>query len=253
MAATNLVTQHGFWPRIKQRTQHGDAIFRALTGLFALLVAALVLLIGIVIWTGSAAARHAIGLGAFLTTNAWDPVAGREHLGALAAVYGTLVSSAIALVLAAPLGLFIGIFLAVLSPLRVGAALSFLVELLAAIPSVIYGLWGALVLGPFLLGHTLKPLSTTLTIFGSPSPRNLLLAGLILAIMILPTIAAISRDVLASVPIHQREALLAVGGTRWEMIWLAMVPYARAGIVGGMMLGLGRAIGETMAVTMVIG
>jgi phosphate transport system permease protein len=228
-------------------------IFQGLTAAFALAVVGLVLIIGVVIWIGSAEARQQIGLIPFLTTNAWNPVVGRENFGALAAVYGTLVSSLIALVLAGPLGLFIAIYLSELCPPALRTPLSFLVELLAAIPSVIYGLWGALVLAPFLLGYVEQPLARTLTIFTNPTPRNLFVAGIILTIMILPTIAAISRDVLLAVPNHQREAMLALGATRWEMIWKSVVPYSRAGIVGGVMLGLGRALGETMAATMVIG
>jgi phosphate transport system permease protein len=253
MAGIDLVTQRGFWPRFRRRTGHGDVIFRGLTAAFALFVMALVLVIGAVVWEGSSAARQQIGLWSFLTTNAWNPVVGRENLGALAAVYGTLMSSLIALLIAGPLGLFIGIFLSELCPRALRTPLSFLVELLAAIPSVVYGLWGALVLGPFILTRVTNPLASTLHAFSSPQPRNLLLAGLVLAIMILPTIAAISRDVLQTAPVHQREALLALGATRWEVIWKAVVPYARAGIIGGVMLGLGRALGETMAATMVIG
>lgn len=253
MARANFATQAGFWPRIRRRTQHGDLIFKAVTALFALSVVGLVIIIGAVVWDGSAQARATIGVWSFLTTNAWNPVTGREQLGALAAVYGTLMSSLIALLLAGPLGLFIGIFLAELCPPRLRTPLGFLVELLAAIPSVIYGLWGALVLGPLVLRTVEQPLSRTLEAFANPQPRNLLLAGLVLAIMILPTIASISRDVLLAVPTHQREAMLALGSTRWEAIWMAVVPYARAGIIGGVMLGLGRALGETMAATMVIG
>lgn len=252
--AEQLGNRTAFWPRLKRQTQHGDLVFKGLTAFFALVVAALVAVIGVVIWNGSAEARERIGLLSFLTTNAWNPVAGREQLGALAAVYGTLVSSGIALLIAAPLGLFIGIYLSELCPRVLRTPLSFLIELLAAIPSVIYGLWGALVLGPFLLNDVVRdtPLRT-LQAFAQPSGRNLLLAGLILAIMILPTIASISRDVLTAVPNHQRESMLALGATRWEAIWLAVVPYSRAGIIGGIMLGLGRALGETMAVVMVIG
>lgn len=251
MARVNLAAQTGFWPRVRRKTQHGDKIFQGLTAFFALIVVSLVVIIGAVIWVGSAEARQKIGLWSFLTTNSWNPVSG--NLGALAAVYGTLLSSLIALALAGPLGLFIGIFLAELCPRRLRAPLSFLIELLAAIPSVIYGLWGALVLAPFILNRVTNPLAATIRAFSNPQPRNLLLAGLVLAIMILPTIASISRDVLLAVPNHQREAMLALGATRWEAIWKAVVPYARAGIIGGVMLGLGRALGETMAATMVIG
>lgn len=257
MAQIDIVGRRSAWAALKRRTQHGDTLFHGVTLFFALLVGGLVLIIAAVIWTGSAPARQQIGVWTFLTSSVWDPVVGRERLGVLAAIYGTAVSALIALLIAGPLGLFIGIFLAELCPRALRAPLAFLVELLAAIPSVIYGLWGALVLGPFLLGTVTQPLAAQLgaafAVLRDPKPRNLLLAGLILAIMILPTIASISRDVLAVVPIYQREALLALGATRWEMIWQAVVPYARAGIIGGVMLGLGRALGETMAATMVIG
>jgi len=241
---------------LRQRLRHGDLLFGGLALLFALLVVSLLVAIVAVTWTGSAEARRAFGLG-FLVSSAWDPVKG--HFGALPAIYGTVVSSLIALVLAAPLAMMIGIFLADLCPARLRAPLSMMVELLAAIPSVVYGMWGVFVFIPFFRDHIAGPIAAAL---GGVVPalagpvlvgRGLAVAGVILAIMILPTIAAVSRDVLAVVPTAQREAMLALGATRWEVIRHALLPYARAGIVGGMMLGLGRALGETMAATMVIG
>ncbi len=227
-----------------------------MTIFFALVVIALVVVIGGVLWVGSAQARAYVEAN-FLFINAWDPVAERERFGAAAAVYGTLMSSLIALALAAPIGVLVGIFLSELCPPKLRTPLSFLVELLAAIPSVIYGLWGALVVGPFLLNTLERPLAqrfgSSLAFLQNPSPKNLLVAGIILGIMILPTIAAITRDVLVVVPNTQREAMLALGATRWEAIWQAVLPYSRAGIVGGVMLGLGRALGETLAATLVIG
>ena len=242
--------------RLRRRLRHGDVPFRLLAATFAFVVVALLVAIVGVAWDGSAAAREAFGLG-FLTRTAWNPVAG--EFGALPAIYGTIVSSAIALLLAAPPGIMIGIFLSDLSPARLRGPLSLMVELLAAIPSVVYGMWGIFVFIPFFRGAIAEPVSRalgdTVPFLAGPVTvgRGLLVAGIILAIMILPTIAAVSRDVLSVVPTHQREALLALGATRWEVIRHALLPYARAGIVGGMMLGLGRALGETMAATMVIG
>jgi len=194
------------------------------------------------------------GLG-FITSTTWDPVA--EVFGALPYVVGTLLSSAIALVIAAPIGILTAIFLAELAPPRLSIPLTFLIELLAAIPSVVFGLWGVFVLSPF-LGSTVEPfLIRTLgwiPIFAGPSYGiGLFSAGIILAIMVLPTIVAISREVISSVPDSQREAMAALGATRWEIVRRAVLPFARSGIIGAIILGLGRALGETMAVTMVIG
>jgi phosphate transport system permease protein len=242
--------------RLGQQLQHGDLIFWIVALLFAALVVVLLGAIIAVTWSGSADARHAFGWH-FLTTTAWNPVGGQ--FGALPAIYGTIVSSIIALLLAAPLGVMIAIFLNALCPTKLRMPIGMMVELLAAIPSVVYGMWGIFVFIPFFRSYISTPLSKTvgsaLPLFSGPVNvgRGLLVAGIILAIMILPTIAAISRDVLAVVPNSQREAMLALGATRWEVIRHADLPYARAGIVGGMMLGLGRALGETMAATMVIG
>lgn len=247
--------QAGTWKAIQRRTKHGDTIFWALTLFFALVVVFLVAAIGFVIWAGSQEARQAFGIR-FLFEQGWNPVSG--NFGALPAIYGTLVSSLIALFFAGPLGVMIGIFLTELCPARLKTPLSFLVELLAAIPSVIYGMWGVFVFIPF-FRSTVAPLiagslGRVLPIFAGPTTgQSLMVAGIILAIMVLPTIASISRDVIAVVPSHQREAMLAVGATRWEMISKAVLPYSRAGIIGAMMLGLGRALGETMAALMVIG
>lgn len=241
---------------LRRRIQHGDGIFWLVTLGFALLVISLVGIIGIVMWNGSADARAQFGLS-FLWTDGWDPVNG--EYGALPAIYGTLLTSAIALLLAGPLGVFIGVFLSELCPMRLRSSLSFLVELLAAIPSVVYGMWGVFVLVPFFRTYIARPITSTIgkeiPFLSGPvgSGRSLAVAGVILAIMILPTIASITRDVLAVVPNHQREAMLAVGATRWEMIRRSVLPYAQAGIIGGMMLGLGRALGETMAALMIVG
>lgn len=256
MANFQLAENTSWLSRLKQRTQHGDTIFRAITMAFAGVVIGLVVLIGIVVWNGSAEARAYVEPN-FLFVNSWDPVVGREDFGAAAAVYGTVMSALIALLLAGPIGVLVGVFLAELCPLRLRTPLSFMVELLAAIPSVIYGLWGTLVLGPLLLDTVNQPLAeqfgASLKFLADPRPKNLLVAGIILGIMILPTIASITRDVLRVVPNQQREAMLALGATRWEMIWKSVLPFSRAGIIGGVMLGLGRALGETLAATMVIG
>jgi phosphate transport system permease protein len=228
------------WQALQNRTRHGDTIFWLLTLGFALMVIALVFAIGYVTWAGSSAARTRFGFS-FLFQTGW------------------LVSSGIALLLAGPLGIMIGIFLSELCPPRLKAPLSFLVELLAAIPSVIYGMWGIFVFVPFFRSVIARPISSgigkSIPLLAGPvaAGRGVMVAGIILAIMILPTIAAITRDVLNVVPNHQREAMLAVGATRWEMIRKAVLPYARAGIIGGLMLGLGRALGETIAALMVIG
>ncbi|MFL5803210.1 MAG: phosphate ABC transporter permease subunit PstC [Roseiflexaceae bacterium] len=250
-------TEHlSTWQVLQNRTRHGDSIFWLLTLGFALMVIALVFAVGYVTWAGSSAARGRFGFS-FLFQTGWDPNA--QNFGALPAIFGTLVSSAIALLFAGPLAIMIGIFLSELCPPRLKAPLSFLVELLAAIPSVIYGMWGIFVFVPFFRSAIARPISSSIgksiPLLAGPvaAGRGVMVAGIILAIMILPTIAAITRDVLNVVPNHQREAMLAVGATRWEMIRTAVLPYARAGIIGGLMLGLGRALGETIAALMVIG
>ena len=246
----------GAWQAFNKRTKHGDSLFWLLTLLFAVIVVGLVGLVGLVTWGGSDQARAQFGIS-FLFQSGWNPVAG--NFGALPAIFGTLFTSGIALLIAGPLGVMIGVFLSELCADRLRDPLSFVVELLAAIPSVIYGMWGIFVFVPFFKTYVATPITKTIgkeiPLLAGPagSGRSIIVAGIILAIMILPTIAAITRDVLAVVPNHQREAMLAVGATRWEMISKAVLPYSRAGIVGGMMLGLGRALGETMAALMVIG
>jgi len=197
-----------------------------------------------------------VAFGADLMTKTiWDPV--REVYGALPFIVGTLASSAIALVLAAPIGILAAIYLAEFAPRRAAPVLTFVIELLAAIPSVVIGLWGLFILAPALQTTVYAWLIGALgwiPIFRGPSfGVGLLTAGIILAIMILPTIVSISREVIAAVPDSQREAMLGLGATRWEAVRKVVLPYARSGIVGAIILGLGRALGETMAVTMVIG
>jgi phosphate transport system permease protein len=185
----------------------------------------------------------------------WDPVSG--DFGAMPFIYGTLVSSLLALLIAVPLAVGVSIFVTELCPRFLRGMVSFTVELLAAIPSVIYGLWGIFVLAPLLHNHIQPWLAQYLGwtgFFNGPAYGiGMLAAGIILAIMIIPIIASITREVLVAVPQSQREAVLALGATRWEMVRMAVLRNARAGIMGGIILGLGRAIGETMAVTMLIG
>jgi len=231
-----------------------DRLFRSASGLAAIGVTLLIIAIGVMLALNSTEAFGKFGLG-FITNTVWDPVA--EVFGALPYIVGTLLSSAIALVIAAPIGILTAIFLAELAPRRLSIPLTFLIELLAAIPSVVFGLWGVFVLSPF-LGSTVDPFLIRILgwipIFAGPSYGiGLFSAGIILAIMVLPTIVAISREVISSVPDSQREAMAALGATRWEIVRRAVLPFARSGIIGAVILGLGRALGETMAVTMVIG
>jgi phosphate transport system permease protein len=231
-----------------------DALFRAGTRGFGFAVVGLLVLVALLLAVNSSEAFAAFGLG-FLAGTTWDPIA--AIYGALPFIVGTIASSLIALLLATPIGILTAIFLAELAPRRVAIPLTFAIELLAAIPSVVYGLWGVFILGPFLsstLEAWLVGLFGWIPIFaGPPFGVGLFAAGVILTLMILPTIIAITRDVITAVPDSQREAMLALGATRWETITKAVLPYARSGIFGAVILGLGRALGETMAVTMVIG
>jgi len=236
------------------RPRIGDRIFANLTLIFALLI--LVILAGLLIVLNIDAwpAIQKFGIS-FITSVSWDPV--RDEFGALPAVYGTLLSSLIGLIIAVPVSLASAIFLSELSPEWVSRPVSFLIEMLAAIPSVIIGLWGLFVMVPFIRDPVEKWLGGNLGFFplfqGPPFGVGFLSAGIILAIMVIPIITAISRDVMRAVPATQREAMLALGATHWEMITGAVLPYCRSGLVGAVILGLGRALGETMAVTMVIG
>jgi phosphate transport system permease protein len=234
----------------------GDRLYQGAITFFAICVPILLALIAFEIITAAWPALRQFGFG-FLTSSDWDPV--NDKYGALPAIYGTLVTSAMALVIATPLALGVAIFLAEFSPPRIRQPIAFLVDLLAAIPSVVYGLWGIKVLVPFLRDHVMPFIADTLglsvlPIFAGPKYGvSMFAAGVILAIMILPYISAVAREILLAVPRSQREAALALGATRWEMIWGAVLPYAKSGIIGGIILGLGRALGETMAVTLVIG
>jgi phosphate transport system permease protein len=237
-------------------TAVGDRVYVAIITGFALCVPLLlVLLLWEVALAGWPALRQ-FGLD-FLTSSEWDPV--KRNFGAAPAIFGTVVTSIVALIIATPLALGVAIFLSEYAPRRLRQPIAFFVDLLAAIPSVVYGLWGIFVLVPLLREHVIPFLRDTahldvLPIFSGPSYGNsMLAAGLILAIMVLPYISSVSREVLLAVPRSQREAALALGATRWEMIQKAVIPFAKSGIIGGIILGLGRALGETMAVTMLIG
>jgi phosphate transport system permease protein len=234
----------------------GDRVYRGVTTAFAAAVPVLLALITIEVMIAAWPAFENFGLR-FVTSSAWDPV--REQFGAAPMIYGTVVSSFLALVIATPFALGVAIFLAEFAPRWLRQPVAFLVDLLAAIPSVVYGLWGVFVLIPFLRTTVSPFLRQTLGLqalpffAGADYGYHMLSASVILAIMILPYTSAVAREVLLAVPRSQREAALALGATKWEMIRDAVVPYARSGIIGGVILGLGRALGETMAVTMLIG
>jgi len=231
-----------------------DRIFTAAMTACGLAVLGVLGLIVYELMRGSGLSWHAFGLK-FFSASDWDPV--NEQFGALPFIYGTLVSSLLALLIAVPLAVGVAVFTTEMCPRALRGSVSFFVELLAAIPSVIYGLWALFVLVPILRLYVQPFLAETLGwtgLFSGPAfGLSMLAAGIVLAIMIVPIISSITREVLMVVPQHQREAVLALGATRWEMIRIGVLRNARAGIVGAIILGLGRALGETMAVTMVIG
>jgi phosphate transport system permease protein len=244
--------------RVLDRLRLGDAAFHHLTRAAA--VAVLVLLSGVIIALidGSLPAFRTFGLG-FVIGERWNPVT--EKFGALAPIYGTLVTSLIAMLIAVPVGLMIAFFLTELCPQWLRRPIGIAIELLAGIPSIIYGIWGLFVFAPFLqatlqpfLIKTLGNVPVIAHLFsGPPYGIGMLTAGLILTIMVLPFITSISRDVFDAVPAVLKEAAYGVGCTTWEVVRYVVLPYARVGVIGGVMLGLGRALGETMAVTFVIG
>ena len=234
----------------------GDLVLKIVVGAAAIGIVALLIGLGLELTSGSWLSIETFGLG-FITGSTWNSVTNTYNV--LPALVGTLTASAIALILGLPIGLGVAIFLSERAKgMRAGAtALGSLVELLAAVPSVIYGLWGLFFLSPLLKADVEKPLHRylgTIPIFsGTPFGLDFFTAGVILAIMIIPTISAVSRNVLNAVPNSQREAMYSLGATDWEVTRHAVLPYARAGIFAGIVLGLGRALGETMAVTLVIG
>jgi len=230
----------------------GDLSFRVFTGAFALLVVALVLGIAVVLWRDSRLSIQKFGFN-FWATRIWDPVSG--EFGALPFIWGTLYSAILALLLSTPVALGIAIYLSELAPGWARQPLVFLTELLAAIPSIVYGVWGAFVLAPWVRAlqvHMPAALKATPFFAGPPLGYGMLATALILSVMVIPYSASVAREVLKAVPVAQREAAYALGATRWEAIRAALF-FARTGVVGAVMLGFGRALGETMAVTMVIG
>ncbi|MBI5402606.1 MAG: phosphate ABC transporter permease subunit PstC [Ignavibacteriae bacterium] len=238
---------------IKSKTHITDLLFEKTTLLFALLIIFLVFWIIYEMYKDSEASRQMFGWG-FITSPEWEPV--KEKFGALTFVYGTVVSSLIALAIALPVSLGIAVFLSELAPQIIKTTLSFLIEILAAIPSIVFGFWGIFVLAPFMRNVVQPFLESALGFIpffsGTKIGFGLLTSGIVLAIMIIPIISSISRDVLKTIPQAQREAAYALGATRWEAIKMALLN-AKSGILGATVLGLGRAVGETMAVTMVIG
>jgi phosphate transport system permease protein len=236
------------------RLRDGDEIARLVTFLFAATVVLITILLVFELWRGSLLAREKFGLH-FLFTRVWDPV--NDQYGALPYIFGTVVTASLALLIAVPLGIGAAIFLAELAPAKVSDTLEFFIDLLAAVPSVIYGLLGIFIVVP-LMRETIQPKLKEylgfIPLFQGPAYGiGFLTAGLVLAIMVIPYIISVSREVLISVPRDQREAALALGSTRWESTWKVVVPFARTGIMGSIFLALARALGETMAVTMVIG
>jgi phosphate transport system permease protein len=237
-----------------KRGRPADSLFRFAAAGCASIV--LILLAGMLIrttWAAWPAFQHS---GAsIVTSNNWNPT--RSQFGGLSFIYGSLVTSVIALILAVPVSVLIALFVSEVAPPRIGTPLGYVVDLLAAVPSVVYGLWGVFVLVPFLTQYVWTPLSSHLgfiPLFSQfSSGRDFATAGVILALMITPIISAISRDVFLTVPVDERESALAMGATRWEMIRLAVLPRSRQGVVAAVMLGFGRAVGETIAVAYLIG
>jgi phosphate transport system permease protein len=257
MAATTTVPSAGPISGSRSflgRLRDGDEIARLITFLFAASVVLVTILLIFELWRESVLPRHKFGLH-FFVTRVWDPIA--EQFGALPFIYGTLVTATVSLLIAVPLGIGAAIFLAELAPARLSDALEFFIDLLAAVPSVIYGLLGVFIVVPIMRDYVQPGLKSTLgflPLFSGPAYGiGFLTAGIVLAIMVIPYIISVSREVLMSVPRDQREAALGLGSTRWESTWNVVVPFARTGIMGSIFLALARALGETMAVTMVIG
>ncbi len=245
--------------RLGKALRHGDIPWNVVLVVVAVLVLLVMLAIGGSVWTESAVSRAEFGLS-FITPKAqssWDPV--NDHFEAWPIMVGTLSTSLVAILIATPISIFIAVFLAELCPNWLRMPLNFMVEMLAAIPSVVYGLWGIFVFLPLVvkpIGEFLGANLGFIPLFSGTIPASgisRLGAGLVLTIMIIPTISAVTRDVLLAIPRSQREAALALGSTYWETIWQVLLPYGLSGILGAVILGLGRALGETMAVTMVIG
>jgi len=238
----------------RSRFHLGDLVLRGVSGAAAALVVVVLVLIAYKVIDESSAAMSAFGLG-FITSSEWNAVT--DHFGALDLIWGTAVTSLIALIIAVPVAIAIGLFLSELAPKRLRAPVGALVELLAAIPSVVLGLWGILVMGPFLQAHVEPPLGDHLGFIplfgGSPSNVGLLPACFVLTIMIVPIVASISRELFDGVPSDLKQGAMALGSTRWEMVRRVAIPQVGAGLVAGVILGLARALGEAIAVSQVIG
>jgi phosphate transport system permease protein len=235
----------------------GDNIFKILAAVIAASAAVILIINAYILITGSQLVLNQFGPVKFITGTSWNPVEGREAFGVLPYILGTLLTSSIALLIGVPLSLGIAIFLVEMAPKAIRVPISYLVELLAAVPSVIYGLWGLFVLHFWVLDYIEKPLNQYLgwipLFSGTPFGLDYFTAGIILAIMIIPTVASVSREVISAVPDSIREGAYGIGATKWEVIRNWVLSYGRSGIFGAIILGLGRAVGETMAVTMVIG
>jgi len=250
----NRVRSRGRTREFLQRLRRGDEVAHLITQLAATSIIIVTVMLVYQLYVNSVLPRHKFGLSFFLGRT-WDPVSG--DFGALPFIFGTVVSSALALLVAVPLGVGAAIFLSELAPPRLSNATTFVIELLAAVPSVIYGLLGIFILVPVLRTVAMPFLKTTLGFLpffkGPMYGVSMLAGGLVLAIMVVPFIISVSREVLMAVPVEQREAALGLGATKWESTWRVVVPYARVGILASVFLALARALGETMAVTMVIG
>jgi phosphate transport system permease protein len=239
------------------RRRRGDRLFRWVAFGGAAYTLCMLILVVFALVNGSLPVLSYEGLGFFTGTN-WNPVEGRESYGAVPYIIGTLASSGIAMAIGVPISLGIAVFISEIAPAKVGTPVGFIIEMLAAIPSIVYGLWALFVFRFWILDYIETPLYNTLGqsigFFGpGPFGLDIFTAGIVLAIMIIPIVSAISREVLRAVPASQREAAYSLGATRWETVWHFVFPYAKAGLLGGAILGLGRAVGETMLVTMVIG
>lgn len=249
-------------PSTERRFRYGDHLYMGITFIASLTILVIIVALAIELARASTPSIRHFGFD-FVTKSIWDEQSGTEGVfGILPFIFGTLYSSLIALVLAVPVSIGAAIFLSELAPRWIRTPATFLIELLAAIPSVVYGLWGIFVLLPWMKEHFMKPVADSgipkLPIIGklfegTPIGPSMLAAGVILAIMIVPFITAVTRDILRAIPRAQREGSFALGATWWETISNVVLPYARSGIIGAVILGLGRALGETMAVTMLIG
>ncbi len=245
-------------PNRRRSSPWADVVFSLLAHAAALLTLALLAGIIVSLVIGAAPAIQKFGLG-FLWHAEWDPV--KENFGGLVMIYGTLMTSLIALVIAVPVSFGIALFLTELSPLWLKRPLGIAIELLAAVPSIVYGMWGLLVFGPILATYVQAPLQSLFSgvpflgtlVSGPPVGIGILSAGIILAIMVIPFIASVMRDVFDVTPPMLKESAFALGSTTWEVVYGIVLPYTKTGVIGGIMLGLGRALGETMAVTFVIG